>query len=245
MAKRNKRKVVEDRWAKKAEAGREVKPAFSEKYVAEPITAKTAVQAEVLKALKEYPCVVFIAPAGVGKSFLTMSEITDWYKRGQINKILMSRPALGMGRTIGILKGGLREKYEPFLLPLVEVIKERYGTGFYENCMNNGSIEMIPLEYVRGRNIKEVAVVDEFQNAEPDEAYTMLTRIAEGGKLILLGDPTQNDLRGENALQWLPKFLDRHPELKQYVKIITATSDDIVRSGLCKMVVKAKEADNK
>lgn len=239
--KRNKQQVVRDRWDKKEDKGRTVSPHKSDKYIADPVQAKNEKQREFLRALKTHQVVVFLAPAGVGKSFLTMSEVTDWFKKGDINKILMSRPAVGMGKTLGLLKGGLREKYEPYLLPLVDVIRGRYGYGFYENCINNGSIEMVPLEYIRGRNIDDVAVVDEFQNCTPDEAYTMITRIAETGKLILIGDPSQNDLRGENAMQWLPRFLESNPELKEHIAIIEATSDDIERGGLCKMMVKARE----
>ena len=241
MSKRNKKQVLRDRWDKKEESGRIVLTQKSDKYVAEPVQAKNEKQKEFLQALKTHQVVVFLAPAGVGKSFLTMSEVTDWFKKGDIDKILMSRPAVGMGKTLGLLKGGLREKYEPYLLPLVDVIRQRYGSGFYENCINNGSIEMVPLEYIRGRNIEQVAVVDEFQNCTPEEAYTMITRIAETGKLILIGDPSQNDLRGENAMQWLPKFLKDNPELKEDIAIIEATSDDIERGGLCKRMVKAKE----
>jgi phosphate starvation-inducible protein PhoH and related proteins len=100
---------------------------------------------------------------------------------------------------------------------------------------------MCPLEYIRGRNISQVAIVDEFQNCNPEEAYTMITRVAESGKLILIGDPTQNDIRGKNAMQWLPEFIKANPELAQHIAIIEATSDDIVRGGMCKMMVKAKE----
>lgn len=245
MGKRNKRQVVEDRWDKKEETGRIVLTKKSEKYVADPVQAKNEKQREFLRALKTHQVIVFVAPAGVGKSFLTMSEATDWFKKGDIDKILMSRPAVGMGKTLGLLKGGLREKYEPYLLPLVDVIRQRYGTGFYENCINNGSIEMCPLEYIRGRNIEDLAIVDEFQNCTPEEAYTMITRISETGKLILIGDPTQNDLHGENAMQWLPRFLEENPELKDHIAIIEATSDDIERGGLCKLMVKAKENSNK
>ena len=239
--KRNKQQVVDDRWDKKEATGRTVSTQKKENYVQKPVVAKNGKQREFLRALCTHQVVVFIAPAGVGKSFLTMSEVTDWFKKGEVDKIMLSRPAVGMGNTIGLLKGGLVEKYTPFLLPLIDVVKERYGTGFYENCLNNGSIEMLPLEYIRGRNISQVAVVDEFQNCTPDEAYTMITRIAEGGKLILLGDPTQNDLRGKNALQWLPEFLEENPELAEDIAIVEAISDDIVRGGLCKKTVKAKE----
>lgn len=241
MTKRNKQKVVDDRWEKKEQKGRCVSIKNAENYTASPVQAKNEKQKEFLRALNTHQVVVFLAPAGVGKSYLTMCELSDRLKKGLTDKILLSRPAVGMGNTVGLLKGDLRDKYEPYLLPLVDVVRGRYGTGFYENSLNNGTMEMCPLEYIRGRNISETAVVDEFQNCTPDEAYTMITRVAEGGKLVLIGDPTQNDLRGKNALQWLPEFLQKNPELQEHIAIVEATSDDIVRGGLCKMVVKAKE----
>jgi len=241
--KRNKETVIAERTAKKEYTGRVVDDKFDNK-IATPVQAKNPTQKEFLSALKTHQVIVFNAPAGCGKSFLTMCEVTDWYKKGLINKIMLSRPAVGMGNTIGLLKGGIEEKYSPLLLPLLDVICSRYGTGFYQNSLSKGSIEMLPLEYIRGRNVEDVAIVDEFQNCTPDEAYTMITRVAEGGKLILLGDPTQNDLRGENAMQWLPKFVEANPELKDFIKVIEATSDDIVRGGLCKLMVKAKEKSN-
>ena len=239
--KRNKAKVRALRQGNKELTGRIVTEAKVEKYVAPPVQAKNDKQREFLRALQTHQVIVFIAPAGVGKSFLTMSEVTDWLKKGIYDKILLSRPAVGMGNTVGLLKGGLTEKYTPYLLPMIDVVSQRYGRGFYETCLNNGTIEMLPLEYIRGRNIDQIAVVDEFQNCNPDEAYTMMTRIAEGGKLVLLGDPTQTDVRGENALQWLPKFLLANPELNDHIKLIEASSDDIERGGLCKLMVKAKE----
>ncbi len=243
MSKSNRQRVQDRKREKKEKSERKVNVKY-EREIREPVQAKNLNQKLFLQALKTHQCIVFLAPAGCGKSYLTMSQVSDWLKKGDFNKILLSRPAVGMGKTIGLLKGGLREKYEPFLLPLVDVLTQRYGRGFYENCLNNGAIEFCPLEYIRGRNIDQVAIVDEFQNCTSEEAYTMITRIADGGKLILIGDPTQNDLRGENALEWLPKFLNENPELADHISIITATSDDIERGGLCKAMVKAKERYN-
>lgn len=243
MTKRNRQRVVDSRWEKKEQAGRIVKDE-EHTYVKPPITAKNAFQVELLKTLKTKQVIVVDAPAGVGKSFVTMSEVSDWLKKGFYHKVMLSRPAVGMGNTLGMLKGGMREKYEPFLLPLVDVLCERYGRGFYESSLENGTIEYCPLEYVRGRNFKCVTICDEFQNVLPSEAYTLLTRVAEGGKLICIGDSTQNDLKGRTGLQWLEKFVSDH-DLQDYVGVVKATSDDIVRSDLCMFAVKAMEKDRK
>lgn len=176
-------------------------------------------------------------------SHIAASEACDWLKSGEFDKIYLTRPNVGMGKSLGSLKGDLRDKFEPLLLPLIDVIKERYGAGFYESALNNGTIEFVPMEYIRGRSIKDVVIVDEAQNTTPDEMYTLLTRIADGGILIAIGDPTQNDLRGETGIEWLVDFVDRHEDLQEFVGVTEATSDDIVRGGLCKMTVKAREKD--
>lgn len=237
--KRNKAKVVDARWDKKAETGRVVRD-VDHSYVKPPVTAKNDAQKRMLSALKTSKVIVCSAPAGFGKSYLTMSECTDWLKKGIFDKITIARPSVGMGKTLGLLKGDLRQKYEPYLMPLIDVIKERYGFNFYDNCVNNGTIELIPLEYLRGKSFDGLIVVDEAQGTTPDEMYTILTRLGEG-KLILLGDSTQSDIKGQNGLDWLEDFIYGNPELEEFVEVVHATSDDIVRSGFCKMVVKAKE----
>lgn len=245
MAKRNREKVMEARWDKKEESGRVVKGKFNDEdkgtYIAVPVQAKNDVQREFLKALKNKQVCCFVAPAGCGKSLLTMSECTDWLKKGIYDKIYISRPSVGMGNSLGLLPGDMRMKYEPYLLPLVDVIVNRYGRGFYESCLGNGTIELVPLEYIRGRSMSQVVILEEAQNTKPDEMYTIITRIEEGGKLIIIGDPNQTDIRGENGISWLRDFVKGNPELEEHIQVIDATSDDIVRSGLCKMMVKAKE----
>lgn len=242
MTKRNKRQVVQDRWEKKESKGKEVRDE-DHSYVKPPVTAKNDIQKKFLQALHKKSCIVFEAPAGVGKSFLTMSEVTDWLKKGFYDTCYLTRPAVGMGNTVGLLKGGLREKYEPYLLPLIDVITSRYGNGFYESSLSNGTIQFALLEYIRGRSIDQVVVLEECQNTKPNEMYTMLTRIAEGGKLICIGDRSQNDIKGQNGIEWLVEFVEKNPELEEFVEVIRATSDDIVRGGLCKTVVKAKEKE--
>jgi phosphate starvation-inducible PhoH-like protein len=126
----------------------------------------------------------------------------------------------------------------------VDVLCDRYGKGFYESSLENGVIEYCPLEYIRGRNIASVAIADEFQNVKPSEAYTLVTRVAQGGKLICIGDSTQTDISGKTGLEWLYEFVERHG-LQDHVSIIKATSDDIVRGDWCKEAVKAMESDRK
>jgi len=213
-----------------------------EHHKVEPIQAKNEFQKKVLKAFKTKQIIALITPAGCGKSYLAMSQAADWFVNGDIDKITIARTAVGMGRTHGFLKGSLEEKYTPFLMPLIEVFTKRYGQGKYETALAAGNISMTATEHLRGRNIEGVAILDESQNTTPEEMYSIITRLTEEGKLFILGDPTQTDIKSLNGLSWLKEFVEKH-SLQEYIEIIEATSDEIVRGGLCKAFVKAKESE--
>lgn len=236
---RTKAQVRED---KVNDGQRQIKEKFLDKRVPPPISAKNDLQKQIFKALATKQVVVISAPAGVGKSFCTMTAAADAFMKGEIDKIFLARPAVGMGNTLGLLKGTLEEKYSPYLMPLIEVFIQRYGRGAYECALNSGNIELLPFEYMRGRNLYGWAIVDEFQQANAAEIYSVLTRITEGGKLILLGDRTQSDVKGQDGMSWLHDFVERH-NLYDSVEFIEGTSDDIVRSGFVKTIVKAREQD--
>ena len=209
-----------------------------------PITAKNDFQKKLLNALSTMQVVVCDAPAGVGKSTVTMSHIIDRYVGKSVSNIKLSRPAVGMGNTLGLLKGSLEDKYEPYLLPLIDVIRKRYSHGLYQTGLRNGNIELLALEYARGRNIEEgeVLILDEAQNTTPDECYSLITRVCDGGQLIIIGDHTQKDLKGMSGLEWLEAFIKRHG-MQDTICVVKSTSDDIVRGSICKEIVKAKEFD--
>lgn len=210
-----------------------------------PVYPKGQFQKNLLASVNECDATFVDSPAGSGKTFVVMSTVVDWLKQNKIKKIILTRPSVGMGRTLGLLPGSLREKFEPYLLPLVDVIIKRYGREFYETQVSNKNIEFVPLEYVRGRSFEDAVVIcDEFQNTLPDEAYSIMTRLGEGSKLIAIGDASQNDMRGLTGLQWAVDFIVRNG-LEDYAGVVQGTSDDIVRSGFCRAVVKAKEEDNK
>jgi len=243
MAKQNRQKVIDKRWDKKKAGGRVVRK--DEAYVAPPVQALNPTQKLFLKELREKPVVIFSAPAGSGKSHLTMCEVTDWIKKDTgYNKLTLTRPTVGMGKSLGLLPGDLKEKYEPYLMPMIEVIKDRYGTGFYDTGIDNGVIELCALEHIRGRNFDQLVVIDEGQLLQPNEMYTLISRMADGGKLIILGDSTQRDHQGMDGITWLLNFVDRH-DLSHIIGYIEGTSDDIERGDVCKAIVKAMEIDRK
>lgn len=221
-----------------------IKDKFEAERRVPPIQAMNEFQKKVLKALNNKQITVIKAPAGCGKSYLTMATASDWLIKGQIDKIILTRPAVGMGRTLGLLKGDLDAKFDPYLAPLIEVFTDRYGRGRWETALNSGNVEKIPLEYMRGRNIRDVAIVEEAQNTTPDEMFSLITRVTEDGKLFIIGDPVQTDMKTESGLVWLYSFVDKHG-LHNHIEVIEATSDDIVRGGLCKDFVKAMESEGK
>lgn len=210
-----------------------------------PLQAKNPRQQIVIDSLKTKQVVVVNAPAGFGKTHLITTFASDALMQGRSDKLILSRPSVGMGKnTIGLLKGTMRDKFEPYLMPILEVFWERWGRGAYETGLSNGSIEFAPLEYLRGRNFKGVTIIDEAQLVTPSEMYTILTRLHQDGKLYLIGDSTQNDLKGLSGIDWLIDFIARHG-LEDQVAVIKATSDDIVRGSFCKAVVKGAERDIK
>lgn len=221
---------------------RKINPKFEEERKVEPIQAKNEFQKKVLRAVKTKQIVVVKAPAGVGKSFLTMGTASDWLVNGDIDKIILTRPAVGMGKTLGLLKGDLDSKFDPYLAPLIEVYTMRHGKGKFETALNAGNIEKVPLEYMRGRNIRGVCIADEMQNTTKEEMFSLITRVTDEGKLFLLGDPAQTDLKQESGLVWLYNFVEKH-NLHEFIEIIEGTSEDIVRGGLCKAFVQAMEQE--
>lgn len=209
----------------------------------DPITPKTESQQAFYKSLIQDQVSVYIAPAGVGKTYLTTGVCAEWLEKGIYERIIIARPAVGMGNTVGFLKGDADQKYTPFITPMLEGFKSNMSKQWLESQINNGNIIFQLLEYARGMSYGEddILILDEAQNTKPNEMFTMLTRMGQGSKLIILGDVTQSDIRGESGLQWLESFVEDNPDLGKYIRICGGTSDDIVRGGLCKEVVKAKE----
>lgn len=139
------RQERQTRREKKVIRERAVSPrAREEVQLARKIEPKTHFQRELLAALVGKDAVFANGPAGTGKTFVVMSTVIDWLKSGEINKIILSRPTVGMGDSLGLLPGGIREKFEPYLAALVDVIVKRYGQGYYETQLSNKNIEFVP-----------------------------------------------------------------------------------------------------
>jgi len=203
----------------------------------EPIHPKTQAQSEYLAALRSSDQVVVLGPAGTGKTFLAGTHAADQLRTKRRSKVVITRPNVPGGRSIGFFPGTLEEKIAPWVLPLTEVMKERMGTGAFEIALKNGDVEIVPFEVMRGRTFKDaVVILDEAQNTLPGEIKMFLTRIGEDAQVIINGDVSQTDLRETSGLRTAIHLIK---SLHLPIPVIEFTKDDIVRSGICAMWVDA------
>ena len=204
------------------------------------IQPKTATQSYLLESIENSVMTVCIGPAGTGKTFCSGMKAAQLWLRGGYDRIVLTRPNVATGKSLGYFPGTVEEKMEPWLKPLMEVLKDGLGKGRYECLVQRGQIEIQPLETIRGRSFERCLVlVDEAQNLNIEELKAVTTRIGENSKLILLGDPKQSDINNGNDLIRFVEMCHRH---NIDVPIIKFSIDDIVRSDivsqLCKMFYK-------
>lgn len=202
-----------------------------------PITPLNAKQADFLEALHHFTQIIVTGPAGTGKTWIAASYAADLYRQRKIVKIILTRPTVPCGRSLGFFPGSLEEKFTPWAIPLTEAIKNRMGTASFEIAMKHGDIEMVPFEVMRGRTWKNAFIIlDEAQNTSINEIKMFLTRIGEGTQTVINGDIRQCDLDSHSGLGTVINMI-KHQCLP--VALIEFGIEDIVRSGLCAMWVKA------
>lgn len=200
------------------------------------ILPKTTKQGEYIKAvLGQEAQVVCFGPSGTGKTYVVASLAASLYHEKKIKRIIITRPHVAVGDGIGFLKGDLREKTEPWALPVLDVLEEHLGKGVVETGIKNGNIEIAPMAMMRGRSFKDAfIIVDETQNISFEQLKMLLTRVGEGSKIILNGDIMQSDLKGTDGLTIILSYVKKY---KLPVPIVEFDVDDIVRSALTKMWV--------
>ena len=204
-----------------------------------PIKALNATQDEYLDALRNSPQVVVLGPAGTGKTWIAATHAADLFRQRRIRKIILTRPNVPSGRSLGFFPGSLEEKFGPWAAPVIEAIKERIGAAAFEIAVKNGDIEMVPFEVMRGRSWRDAFILlDEPQNATPAEMKTFLTRIGEDCTVVINGDVSQCDLRETSGLRTVIHLIKSR---MLPVPIVEFTLNDIVRSGVCEMWVRAFE----
>ena len=200
------------------------------------IVPKTPKQKEFLDALRSSSQVFVLGPAGTGKTYVTATYAADLYTLKQIDKIVITRPMVSVGKDIGILPGDLGEKVAPWALPVLDVLQKHWGKGTLETALKNGNVEIAPLALMRGRSFDNAfIIVDETQNITTHELKMLLTRVGEGTTIVLNGDVQQSDLKEADGLSKVIHLAKKHliP-----VPIIEFGVEDIVRSDICKLWVK-------
>lgn len=192
---------------------------------------KTTVQNIAIKSIRESEVVALIGPAGVGKTFITAGLAAEAFLEKNVDKIILTRANVGVGKTIGALPGTIEEKMTPLLRPVLDALERHLTPGRVKYMLNKQQIELLPFEYVRGRSFRdEFVIIDEAQNLTPEDMIAIVTRY-ESGNIVLLGDPVQNDLKSENGLDWINSFCQRN---NLNIPIINFSLSDIVRSKFVK-----------
>lgn len=200
------------------------------------LVPKTDRQKDLLDALKESSQVFILGPAGTGKTYVTATYAADLYTTKEIDKIVITRPHVAVGKELGFLKGDLQEKTMPWALPVLDVLEKHLGKGAVETGIKNGNIEMAPLALMRGRSFDNAfIIVDETQNITTHELKMLLTRVGEGTTIVLNGDIQQSDLKEADGLSKVIHLAKKH---MMPVPIIEFGVEDIIRSDICAMWVK-------
>jgi phosphate starvation-inducible protein PhoH and related proteins len=200
------------------------------------IVPRTLKQKEFLDALRSNSQVFVLGPAGTGKTYVTATYAADLYALKEIDKIVITRPHVAVGKELGFLKGDLEEKTKPWALPVLDVLEKHLGKGAVETGIKNGNIEMAPLALMRGRSFDNAfIIVDETQNITTHELKMLLTRVGEGTTIVLNGDVQQSDLKEADGLSKVIHLAKKH---MLPVPIIEFGVEDIVRSDICAQWVK-------
>ena len=206
------------------------------------LVPRTSKQKEFIDALSSSNQVFVLGPAGTGKTYVTATYASDLYATKDIDKIVITRPHVAVGKELGFLKGDLQEKTMPWALPVLDVLEKHLGKGTVETGIKNGNIEMAPLALMRGRSFDNAfIIVDESQNITTHELKMLLTRVGEGSTIVLNGDVQQSDLKGADGLSKVIHLAKKH---MLPVPIIEFGVDDIVRSGICAQWVKVFMKEN-
>lgn len=186
--------------------------------------------------LKTYNQVFILGPAGTGKTYVTATYASDLYTLKDIDKIVITRPHVAVGKELGFLPGTLEEKTYPWALPVLDVLEKHLGKGTVDTAIKNGNIEMAPLAMMRGRSFeKAFIIVDETQNITTHELKMLLTRVGEGSTIVLNGDVQQSDLKEADGLSKVIHLAKKH---MLNVAIVEFGIEDIIRSDICAEWVK-------
>jgi phosphate starvation-inducible PhoH-like protein len=204
------------------------------------IRPKTVNQKRYVEDIDDHTIVFGIGPAGTGKTYLAMAKAVQALQAKQVNRIILTRPAVEAGERLGFLPGTLNDKIDPYLRPLYDALHDMLDPDSLPRLMADGTIEVAPLAYMRGRSLNgSFIILDEAQNTTPEQMKMFLTRLGFGSKMVITGDVTQVDLPGGTAsgLRVVREILTDVDD----IAFCTMTSDDVVRHQLVSHIIDAYE----
>ena len=205
-----------------------------------PVKPKTLGQKQYVDAIRNKMIVFGTGPAGTGKTYLAMAMAIDAFKKEEVGRIILTRPAIEAGEKLGFLPGDLQSKVDPYLRPLYDALYQIMGADSFVKNMEKGLIEVAPLAYMRGRTLDNAFIIlDEAQNTTPAQMKMFLTRIGFGSKVVITGDETQKDLPKDtkSGLDVAFKVLSKVDDIA-FCKL---SSKDVVRHPLVQKIVQAYE----
>jgi phosphate starvation-inducible PhoH-like protein len=205
------------------------------------IRPKTANQKLYVDAIEENTITFGIGPAGTGKTYLAMAKAVAALQAKQVNRIILSRPAVEAGEKLGFLPGTLGEKIDPYLRPLFDALHDMIDADSIPRLIQSGIIEVAPLAFMRGRTLNDAFIVlDEAQNTTPEQMKMFLTRLGFGSKMVITGDITQNDLPGhqKSGLSIIRDILGGVDD----IAFMDLTAEDVVRHRLIGDIVRAYDS---
>ena len=205
-----------------------------------PVKAKTLGQQTYCEAIRKNTITLGIGPAGTGKTYLAVAAAVAAFRAKEVNRIILTRPAVEAGERLGFLPGDLQSKVDPYLRPLYDALFDMFGAETYNKYLERGNIEVAPLAYMRGRTLDDSFIIlDEAQNTSREQMKMFLTRMGFGSKMVITGDVTQIDLPGDkpSGLKEAMKVLDGIED----IAICRLTSADVVRHVLVQRIIEAYE----
>jgi len=205
-----------------------------------PVKAKTIGQKKYCNAIKNNTITVSVGPAGTGKTYLAVALAVTAFRAQEVNRIILTRPAVEAGEKLGFLPGDLQQKVDPYLRPLYDALFDMLGVESYQKYVERGNIEVAPLAYMRGRTLDDSFIIlDEAQNTTPEQMKMFLTRLGFNSKMVITGDVTQIDLPNgrKSGLKDVMKILRNIDDIAQ----VRFTEKDVVRNKLVQDIIRAYE----